>query len=145
MCVYSCYLPTCSRSDVFNASLVTVICRQVRRIQRTFPLLSSVIKSMWMVETVGCYQRRKLELGVLQKETFHTMKPLPKMQWRVAKRKKCKFIYFITASFCGWCNRDSVLKLVVLLVWCLILGTCRTQSMWEPAIHRGQQDVNAKK
>jgi len=49
--------------------------RQVLRIQRTFPLLLSVIRSMWMVEAAGWYQRRRLELGVLRKETFHTMKP----------------------------------------------------------------------
>lgn len=72
MCVYSCYLP--NQMSLFNSCY----CGLQASLSDPENVPFVVIGNKIDVETIGWFQRRKLELGVLQKETFHTMKRLPK-------------------------------------------------------------------
>lgn len=100
------------------------------------------------------FQRKRLKLGVLQRGTFLTLRPLPRKvlmwrklsnalprtRWRAGKKKNCKFLnnsYFLHLLHRGF-------GLNILLSFSLSLDTCQTQSMLGRAINRGLQGVNAK-
>ena len=97
------------------------------------------------------FQRRRLKLGVLQRETFPTLRPL-------LRRHQCERSFPVHCQECSEDRRrgravsfqNSSIHVSKSRVWSQTfsllssLGTCQTQSTLGQAINRDLQGVNAK-